>query len=412
MKLGNAEGVADICLICASNFGGAKVQRDSNKELGESPIEGMFDWEKGLYQQPPSEKSTNTTSAPSSSTQIVVSGIKATPSDALSACHSILFYYISKLLGQGGEVNQGLAVELLGVCASSSDVKFLRQLYDQLVATNNVDTLLRIDSSTLENWLKEKKNADLLFKYYSFHGRNVMAGDVMRKMALDTIEKVPLVQRIEYLTRAANAFSAAVRSPAADQLVSVPDLNARVTQIAEQLDVAATQQRILTIVQQSKNINLEQEKMDALSFSLVNVSDLYNDFAAPLNLFDLCLEIMMMCRQNDPTHITTLWKSVICEEMLPCGTSSRVAFEHLNDLKSGSMIEEDIVFGENLDNNLKQFDNGSWVPRLKATVTELGKNLYGKGADYTFPVDFLLETLEGEILICYGYFDEVKMSSY
>jgi hypothetical protein len=42
-----------------------------------------------------------------------------------------------------------------------------------------------------------------------------------------------------------------------------------------------------------------------------------------------------------------------------------------------------------------QFDNGSWIPRLKARVTELGKTLYGKGADYTFPLDLLLEQLEG-----------------
>jgi nuclear pore complex protein Nup155 len=395
MKLENAVGLVDVCLICAANFGGAKVRRDDSKELGETPVEGMFDWERGLYHQPPIVEPGDMADA-QSSTQSIVSGIQANSSDALKACHSILFFYISKLLGEGGVVNQRLAEELVAACASSTDVKFLRSLYDQLVATHNVDTLLRIDSSTLEDWLKEKNDVNLVWKYYSFHGRNVLAGDEMSKMALDKIEKTPLVQRIECLTRASNSYSAALQAPVASEPVSVQDLQDRIIQITEQLDVAAIQQRVLAIAEQSENTHLDSAKMDALSFSLVSVSDLYNEYAGPLNLFDICLLLMETCRQNDSLTIKTLWKSIVCEEIFPCGTNSRVAFEYLNELKDDSMVDEDIIFGQNNDDTLHQFENGSWVSRLIARVTELGKSLYGKGADYTFPLDMLLETLEGE----------------
>ncbi|KAL3774656.1 hypothetical protein HJC23_002465, partial [Cyclotella cryptica] len=391
MKLENAEGLVDVCLICAANFGGAKVQRDDSKELGETPVEGMFDWERGLYHQPPSEQPGDT----ESSTQSIVSDMQATSSDALKACHSILFFYIAKLLGEGGVVNQRLAEELVGACASSTDVKFLRSLYDQLVSTHNVDTLLRIDSSTLEDWLKEKNDSNLVWKYYSFHGRNVLAGDEMWKVALDKTEKIPLVQRVECLTRASNSFSAALQTPVATEEVSAQDLQGRILQITEQLDVAAIQQRVLAIAERSENTHLDSAKMDALSFSLVNVSDLYNEYAGPLNLFDICLLIMETCRRNNPIEIKTLWKSIFCEEILPCGTNSRVAFEYLNELKDGSLVQEDIIFGKNNDDTIHQFENGSWVSRLKARVTDLGRSLYGKGADYTFPLDLLLETLEG-----------------
>ena len=33
MKLGNVEGLVDVCLICASSFGGAKVQPNKSKEM-------------------------------------------------------------------------------------------------------------------------------------------------------------------------------------------------------------------------------------------------------------------------------------------------------------------------------------------------------------------------------------------
>ena len=399
MKLENAQGVADVCLICAANFGGAKVPRNERKELGETPIEGMFDWERGLYQQPPVDKSSDNLGAqPSSSRSIVVSGIKATPSDALKACHSILFYYITKLLGEGGEVNQRLAEELLEVCASSSDAKFLHSLYD-LLAKNHGDILVRIDSSTLENWLvKEKKDVNLLSEYYAFHGRNILAGDVTRKVALDESEKTPLNQRIKYLARALNAFSAALQQPAATGQVS--DLKDRITQIKEQLEVAAIQQNILTIMEQSQNTNLDEEKMDKLSFSLVSVSDLYNEYAAPFTLFDICLKIINTCHQNDSGNIATLWMSILCEELLPCQTHCQAAFEFLSQLKGSSLIQEDIVFGECSDDAIQQFDNGSWIPRLQARVIEVGKNLYGNDSNYTFPLDLLLETLEGKYCVC------------
>lgn len=394
MKLENAQGVADVCLICAANFGGAKVPRNERKELGETPVEGMFDWERGLYQQPPIEKSSDNLGAQSSNSRsIVVSGIKATSSDALKACHSILFYYITKLLGDGGEVNQRLAEELLEVCASSSDPKFLHSLYD-LLATNHGNILVRIDSTSLENWLtKEKKDVNLLSEYYAFHGHNILAGDVMRKVALDQSEKTPLNHRIKYLARALNAFSAALQQPVASGQVS--DLKNRITQIKEQLEVAAIQQNILTIMQRSQNTNMDQEKVDKLSFSLVSVSDLYNEYATQLNLFDICLNIMNTCHQNDSDNVATLWMSILCEELLPCQTNSRAAFDYLSQLKDSSLIEEDIVLGECSDDAIQNFDNGSWIPRLQARVIEVGKHLYDNDSNYTFPLDLLLETLEG-----------------
>jgi hypothetical protein len=46
-------------------------------------------------------------------------------------------------------------------------------------------------------------------------------------------------------------------------------------------------------------------------------------------------------------------------------------------------------------NNLQSFDNGEWIPRLRNRVATLGAELYGKGADYTLPIDLIVYALEG-----------------
>eukprot|EP00984_Skeletonema_dohrnii_P038704 scaffold42248_cov150-Skeletonema_dohrnii-CCMP3373.AAC.1 len=418
MELGQVEGLVDVCLICGANFGGVKVPRDDRKELEEEAANAVMDWEKGLYHRPASGPTGDNVDPRSSGTQSIVSGMDVTPADALKTCHGILFYYISKLLNEGGEDNQRLAESLVAACASSSDDKFLHSMYEHLLSTNQVKTALRIDSTSLETWLiKKKKDSNLLSDYYSIHGRHFSAGEILLKkaVAVDPKEDVPLAQRIECLTRAANSYSLAMQStlPSSnmmsmiggydqrrdralqDRQVSVETLKANIKAIEEKLDVAKIQQRVLTTVDQSQNVDLKPEMLHALKFKLVSVSELYNDYACELNLFDVCLLILNTCNYND-REIETLWKSVICEEILPCQTSSAIAISFLTQLKQGSPFEEKTVMQSgDYGNDLQSFDNGEWIPRLRNRVTALGRELYGKGADYTVPLDLIVQALEG-----------------
>lgn len=417
MALGQVEGLVDVCLICAANFGGVKVPRDDRKELEEEAANAVMDWEKGLYHRPANGPTGDDVDPRSSGTQSIVSGMDVTPADALKTCHGILFYYISKLLNEGGPANKTLAENLVAACASSSDVKFLHSMYEHLLSTNQVETALRIDSTSLEMWLNnEKKDSHLLWRYYSFHGRHFSAGEIMRKKAVDPNEQVPLAQRIECLTRAANSYQSAMQRnlPNANMMrmingydqrknralqerqVSIETLKASKKETEEKLDIAKIQQRVLTTVDQSQNVDMESDKVDALRFQLVSVSDLYNDYTCPLNLFDVCLLILNTCHYNNSDNIETLWKSVICEEILPCQTTSAIAVSFLTQLKQGSTLEEEtVMLSGDYGNNLQSFDNGEWIPRLRNRVTALGKELYGKGADYTVPLDLIVQALEG-----------------
>merc|ERR1712194_798917 len=98
----------------------------------------------------------------------------------------------------------------------------------------------------------------------------------------------------------------------------------------------------------------------------------------------------MGCQQNEADTTITLWKSIICEEILPCRTSEASVVDFLTRLKQGSLMpEETIAFGNGSADMLHNFDSGEWIPRLRNCVTALGKELFGKGSDYTFPVDLI-----------------------
>lgn len=242
----------------------------------------------------------------------------------------------------------------------------------------------------------------------------------MMKQA-ESEENVHLKERIQCLTRAMDSFSAALQTSHSriavtrrfiqgrdgffdDQKVSLSDLNSRIHSIQEKLDIAKIQQRVLNIVELSENVDLEPAKSDCLAYSLVNVSDLYNEYASVLNLFDICLLIIETCRHDQRETITYLWKNIICEEILPSVTNSESVVDFLNNLKHNTLFEtSDVLIGEDPNGQCEKFDSGEWIARLKNRVSTLGKELYNTGTSFTFPLDFLVMELEGRRLILHYF---------
>jgi len=82
-----------------------------------------------------------------------------------------------------------------------------------------------------------------------------------------------------------------------------------------------------------------------------------------------------------------LWKNVFCEKLLPCATHSETTCRFLEtfvaDLGRGDEIKK-IMSGTEKADSLMVFEDGSWEKPLIQKVVELGKDLYGTGADYVF----------------------------
>jgi len=364
----------------------------------------------------------------------LVSGVEVTAADALRTCHAVLFHHLTRLLdsassGAGaGEAVSSSADRMVAVCCASPDLNFLHSLFEHLLSTDRVGVLLRIDSEALELWLTNVRgDPDLLWRYYVVHHRYVAAGDVMWKRSSTAEQRVSLDERIECLTRAGSSYrdaaekgadrvvrdmsrfgypnggAAAVAGGPGDALASHPgaspsreELNRRLVQIREQLDVANLQRRVLNGAGEADS--LDAAGLDRLRNSLVNATNLYNDYAAPLSLYDLCLLLMRTCNLNEPDHVATLWRSILSEEVLPCQTRSGPVRAFLNEMAGGGMVQDDCDLlgdGDAGDPSVTLFEDGKWIPRLKDRVISVGRELYGKGADYTFPLQLLVNSLEG-----------------
>jgi nuclear pore complex protein Nup155 len=410
IQLGDVANAVDICLISASNFMGSRSKGLSSGRRGLRNTSGYtFGWEQDLYhkRREPEQNTNGTSSAssssPSSPSHLVAYGTAVTSKDAIETCYALVFHHLSALLSSRSE----LADKMVSACAYASDRSFLGAFFLHLLESDHTDTLLRIDSPELEKWLGDRKDPNLLWRYYNVLGKHIQAGQVSWDRAIDASLKLQLGERVDWLSRALNAFTAAVEDGQRLSMVSgsVGELAPKVKEASETLSVARLQNRILRSVDSMKPDlppEITEEKYEKLSTSLVQVSELYNDYAAALSLFDHCLLILHSCRHDDVGTIQSLWKNIICEELLPCATRKEQVYHFLQNFVADVGLGDEVSFLSETTaaDSLPVFENDEWMNRLKGRIVGLGKELYGTGADYVVPVDYLLLNLEGECLPC------------
>jgi nuclear pore complex protein Nup155 len=415
-QLSDVVSIVDVCLTTASNFGGRSLKQELAAITGNLSDSNpdMLPWERMLYHKRTDAhygtRQPNTSSSSPSSTHVL--GAAVTSKDALSTCYAILFHYLSLLLNSP---SADLARKMIDACAKSPDPEFLHSLYDYLIRTKHFIALLQISSADLEKWLsRPEMDIDLIWQYYREQGKDVQAGEVMRKRACEQSSTLDIATRINFLRKALSSYTVAIqKSTDGGQayagwnrpLLSDTEregLQSAYTEVSETLDVAVLQNRTLRMVQStSLESKLGDEQLSRLKSTLVPVSDLYNEYAAPLSLSDICLLILHSCRHDDVETIRTLWQNVICEEIFPCATRSPEAYRYLQSLMSGSVVDQTIrLVPEGSTSNLSFFEDGDWVVPLSDRVISLGQEVYGNGADYVFPVEFLASKFEGKFRGC------------
>jgi nuclear pore complex protein Nup155 len=180
------------------------------------------------------------------------------------------------------------------------------------------------------------------------------------------------------------------------------DNHIRAKEVGDALQVAQLQYRILNAIDIATLKQTSVDLYDKLNNELLPVSELYNDYAAAFSLFDECLLIVHACRFEDVQTIHTLWTNVICEEILPCATRNEVLYRFLEAF-AGSVGINDMVklIRENEEEqSFRLLEDSDWEKPLVRHIVALGKNLYGKGASYVFPVEFILFNLERTAHLC------------
>ena len=398
LQLGDVVALVDVCLATAANF-----HKSCFNEMTIWGEEGSFGgglkWEQGLYHKRRKDSQSITNSSSSSASSALVLHANVTQEDARNTCYAIILHNLTILLEGRNTV---LADKMVSACAAASEKEFLHAFFEHLKSRGQSKTLVRIASKQLEQWLQEE-DEDLLYRYYVVQEQHVQAGQLMWARA-NKEDSFSLDQRLEWLIKARNSYNSALdaltRAPGWNEQSTVNPVEIRkfATLVQDTVDVAQLQRSILSSVCATNlESQLSPDKLQNLKTSLVSVSDLYNEFAGPLNLFDSCLFILHNCRQNSPQNILKLWSSVLCEEILPCATRSKLAYNVLQKLSEGSLLDEQVVLlgsdGQNIQ-SLPLFEHGLWVDTLKIRVVSLGKELYGKGTDFVCPIDFLAARLE------------------
>lgn len=438
MELRDVEAVVDICINCSRNFDSNVVKTNSISQSQDELISNdMLPWEKSLYHRHLHE------SQQADPKMNIASNEQESDLYIQRACHALLYFSLGQLLESVAQYPQdsNLVEKMLSIATSySNNLPFLYGLFEYLASSGHVDTLLRIDSHLLEKWLLDhSKDSHLLWRYYTVHNIHWMAGEVVWNRAISASNDIPLAERLECLTRAQGSYSIAQRESNTEKAllqrriasgsaksndslrqryVDVPswdELNNAVAQISEQIDVAKIQTRLLATILSSSNAkNVNEEQLSELKFSLVDISKMYNDFAGPLRLYDICLAILHTCKHDDSPTITKLWRSIFCEELIPCRTTSEFVKIFLSNLQKDSMLkdEEIVVSSSSVSKEngeaLMSFEDGSWMSNIKERLISLGKELHGKGSDFTFPIHFIAECLEG---IYHAYMDSNKLRS-
>ena len=396
LELEDVVNLVEVCLITAANF-------TDKHFMSYSSVNGSFDgkyelkWEHNLYHKRRDEfladgggKYRSPTTKNTSSLTVAL-GTEVTGQAAIESCYALIFHHLSSLLSAG---RSGLADAMVSKCVHASDSSFLNAFFSYLLDNEHTDILLRINSSVLCGWLIGKGDPNLLWRYYTVQEQYSEAGQVAYQKANDRT-RLSLTDRIEWLTRSLNSYESAMANFTTGNF---DDLNLRAKEVGEALKIAERQYRILSAIDPVTLQRTSIELYDKLHYELVPVTELYHDYAVAFRLLDECLLIMHTCKFEDTETIQALWTHVICDEIffVPCATCNEVLYRYLEGFLAsiGREATFRLLNGTESKISIRMLEDGEWEKSLVRRISTLGKSLYGKGASYVFPVEFLLFNLE------------------
>ncbi|KAG0656686.1 hypothetical protein C6P46_006988 [Rhodotorula mucilaginosa] len=193
---------------------------------------------------------------------------------------------------------------------SVKDEFFHFELYDWYLSRGLSNQLLETRTSYLEAFLSREpttlEKTDLLWQYYVRTGRFAAAASVLAALADTSAFPLALHQRVEYLSLAVGNAKSQVPSTSRGDTVQF------LTEVEEKLEVAQVQIEIFRAIEEG---NLPQDEkqqwLDKVEDRLFTISELYSDFAEPLELLEVILLIFHVSDHRDPFLVTATWEAIL-----------------------------------------------------------------------------------------------------
>ncbi|CAB3359481.1 Hypothetical predicted protein [Cloeon dipterum] len=257
---------------------------------------------------------------------------------------------LDKLYSQSeGHINGRI---LLQSCLRQSDPLLREAVYEWLLCKGLIQTellqrndpapeglevfLQRLQIKSRAEGSDERKVSELLWALYEKTGRHAMAASVLHKAAVTPEPLVPLSERIYCLSRALLSL----RSSGAGYNQSTGLFS---KELEDQLDVAKLQLKVLEEVQKMDH-NLSPALLERLNKTLLSITDLFQLYAVPLQLWESQLAILQCSNHEDANLVNDIWHQLICSTRPLEALISRV--ESVGKLLQGHLFPLELLAKE------------------------------------------------------------------
>lgn len=214
--------------------------------------------------------------------------------------------------------------------------------------------LVALAASSLETYLIRVNRPELLWQFYERNKNHAAAAKILDDLATKPGTDIQLPQRVEYLARAV----VCMRS---DQTGYAPYLGVFLRELEDKVEVARIQQQILETICNQQHLFDDIIIRDAklrLNSSLLDITQLYEEYADPHQLWECKLAIIHCSGHQDAMLVQGIWTNIIDNEMK----------------NSQGQSPEDKL------------------PIVMSKIKMLGQEY--SGTPHCFPIDFLLKELE------------------
>ncbi|KAG7189622.1 hypothetical protein KM043_017304 [Ampulex compressa] len=214
--------------------------------------------------------------------------------------------------------------------------------------------LVALAAPSLEAYLTRVNAPELLWQFYERNKNHAAAAKILDSLATKVGSDVPLSKRVEYLARAV----VCMRS---DQAGYAPYLGIFLRELEDKVEVARIQQQILDTICNQQHLFDSMTVRDAklrLNSSLLDITQLYEEYAEPLQLWECKLAIIYCSGHQDAMLIQGIWTNIINNELRNAATSSA-------DDKMATLMTKIKLLGQEY-----------------------------AGSPHCFPIDFLIKQLE------------------
>jgi nuclear pore complex protein Nup155 len=146
---------------------------------------------------------------------------------------------------------------------------------------------------------------DLLWHYYEKNKNYIAAAKILDQLAQRESTNSALKDRLEYISRAI------VCAKSTGTLTKISGEGEFLHELEEKMEVARIQLSILDAVKDLPQTIHTSEAITILNSKLMDLSQLYEDFAEPFNLSHCKLAIIHCAGHYDPMLIESLWREII-----------------------------------------------------------------------------------------------------